>query len=158
MDDFMMNLDRIPQEKRSDMLTRCNCRSAQYGLTLSAAGLERLLTERSDALRQTGRLEVGEGILPTLVDAFRSSPYLISGNYEETLSELQELFYQLKNECRDLVSDQELVDAMALIFNEAAQGSVDYLAELDWRTIYRVAVTGRLEGSGIGIDGGDDGE
>jgi len=158
MDGFMMEPAQIPQEKRRDMLARCNDRSARYGLTLSEAGLERLLAERSDALRQTGRLEVGEGILPTLVDAFRSSPYLLSSNYEETLSMLQELFYELKNECRDLVSDQELVDAMALIFNEAAQGSVDFLSDLDWRTIYRVAVTGSLEGSGIGIDGGDDGE
>ncbi len=158
MDGFMMDMALIPQEKRQDMLARCNDRSARYGLILSEAGLERLLMERSDALRQTGRLEIGEGVLPMLVDAFRSSPYLFSGNYEETLSQLQELFYQLKNECRDLVSDQELVDAMALIFNEAAQGSVDFLADLDWQAIYRVAVTGRLEGTGIGIDEGDDGE
>jgi len=158
VENFMMEPARIPAEKRRDMLERYNDRSARYGLTLSEAGLARLLEERGDALRQTGRLEVGEGILPRLIDTFRSSPYLLSGNYEETLSQLQELFYQLKNECQDLVSDQELVDAMALIFNEAAQGSVDFLADLDWRTVYRVAVTGRLEGTGIGIDGGDDGE
>ncbi len=158
MDGFMMEPAQIPQEKRRDMLERYNDRSARYGLVLSEAGLARLLEERSAALRQTGRLEVGEGILPVLIDAFRGSPYLISGNYEETLSQLQELFYELKNECRDLVSDQELVDAMALIFNEAAQGSVDFLADLDWRTIYRVAVTGSLEDTGIGMDGGDDGE
>lgn len=158
MDDFMLDMALIPQEKRQDMLAWCNDRSARYGLVLSEAGLVRLLEERSDVLRQTRRLEVGQGVLPLLVDAFRSSPYLLSSNYEETLSLLQELFYHLKNECRDLVSDQELVEAMALIFNEAAQGSVDFLADLDWQTIYRVAVTGRLEGTGIGIDGGDDGE
>ena len=156
MDHVLALFDQDSPEKAEAMLAKCNLSSAPYGLTLSPDGLQRLMAQRGEALRGTGRIEVGEGVLPLLVETFRSSPYLIQTQYEETLAELQELFYQFKNECLDLLSDRELAEAMALIFDQAAQGSLEFLAELDWRTLYRVAVTGSLEGTGIGWDGGDD--
>ncbi len=138
------------------LLAKCNAKTEPYGLRLTAAGLERLMKSRAEALRSTGRVEVGEGALTSLVDAFRTSPYLLPSHYEETLMDLQELFYSFKNDCKDLLTDQELAEAMALVFNEAAQGSMEFLSELDWQDIYRVAVTGSLEGTGLGADGGDD--
>ena len=108
-----------------------------------------LMEQRTDILKQTGRIEFGEGILVKLVDHFCDSPYLSQGEYEETLLALQELFYNYKNECRDLLSDDELLEAMCLIYNEVSCGSTEFLADIPWEEMYRVGRTGSLEGTGL---------
>ena len=51
-----------------------------------------------------------------------------------------------KNECHDLVSDDELLGAMRIIYDLAA-GSTEYLSGIDWETMYQVAVTASVEGT-----------
>ena len=74
--------------------------------------MERLAASRFSALKKTGRIEFGEGILPKLIQRFLDSPYLIQNTYEETLTQLQELFYELKNETKEHLSDDELLTAI----------------------------------------------
>lgn len=47
-------------------LLRQNIVTERFGLTLSAEQCERLLERRAEALRETERIELGEGILPKL--------------------------------------------------------------------------------------------
>lgn len=75
--------------------------------------------------------------------------------------ELQELFYSFKNECHDLVSDDELIGAMRLIYNEVARGSTEYVAGVGWETMVQIAVTASVEGTELErppFGGGFDGE
>lgn len=147
MDRWLSNLSQPRQRIDPATLERYNRRSEPYGLTLSESALQRLLLLRAEVLQQTGRIELGGGVLEKLIIAFCDSPYVVQSKYEDTLAELQELFYYFKNECRDLVTDDELLDAMRLIFNSVAHGSVEYLGDIDWETMYRVAVTGSLRGT-----------
>lgn len=147
MDSWLSNLSQPRQRIDPATLERYNRRSEPYGLTLSESALQRLLLLRAEVLQQTGRIELGGGVLEKLIIAFCDSPYVVQSKYEDTLAELQELFYYFKNECRDLVTDDELLDAMRLIFNSVAHGSVEYLGDIDWETMYRVAVTGSLRGT-----------
>ena len=57
-----------------------------------------------------------------------SNPFIDNANYEEVLQELQNSFYYFKNECHDLISDEELIEFMRRIFNGRAQGSLEYLS------------------------------
>lgn len=147
MDHWLTNLPSSQPQADPAALARFNQRSEPYGLILSKSALQRLLLLRAEALKRTGRVELGGGVLEKLVTAFCDSPYVVQSKYEDTLAELQELFYYFKNECRDLVTDDELLDAMRLIFNSVAHGSVEYLGDVDWETMYRVAVTGSLRGT-----------
>ena len=137
------------------------CVATEYGetlleerenLTVSAgrldqAQMERLAARRFEALRDTGRIEFGEGILGKLIHAFCDAPELQQAEYEETLSTLQDLFYYYKNECADALSDDELIAALRLIYSERAHGSLDYLSGIDRCTLYHIAKTGSLAGT-----------
>ena len=108
-------------------LSDCNEFSIKYGLILSDNQIQNLVQKRFEALRDTGRIEFGEGILKKLVYAFCDSPYLHNQNYEETLLELQDAFYYFKNESDDRISDDELIEYMKDTFDGKAQGSIEYL-------------------------------
>ena len=77
-------------------LRRAETAAERFGLRLSPEAYERLGEERRRALRETRRLELGEGILPALMLAFCDSPYLSQDRWEESLAELQSLFYQFR--------------------------------------------------------------
>lgn len=147
MKDLIPGMQSLSQFQNEQLRTRCNEVSAPFGLVLSDAAMKGLQQHRNDTLKSTGRIEFGGGILEKLVMAFCDSPYLSQSNYEETLTELQELFYSFKNECRDLVSDDELIEGMLLIYEEVAGGSTEYLSGIEWETMYRIARTGSIEGT-----------
>lgn len=106
----------------------CNELSQHFGLFLTEQQISNLVDRRFEALTETGRVEFDTGILPKLVEAFCDSPFIDNANYEEVLQELQNSFYYFKNECHDLISDEELIEFMRRIFNGRAQGSLEYLS------------------------------
>lgn len=107
----------------------CNRLTESCGLALSPTQMLVLAERRVEALRATDRVEFGEGILKKLIIAFRDSPYLSQHSYEETLTELQDLFYQLKNETRDRLTDDELLERMKYAFNGRAQGALELIEQ-----------------------------
>ena len=118
-------------------LRKCNEISERYGLSLGEEQISVLTAARSDALRATGRIEMGESVLPKLIYAFCDSPYLFRDSYCSTLGALQELFYTFKNELNDELSDDELIEAMARLFNHRAQGSLEYLENCTTGDLYQ---------------------
>ena len=123
-------------------LRECNELVARFGLTLSETQIQSLVERRFDALRDTGRIEFGEGILKKLIFSFCDSPYLTQENFEETIVELQDSFYYFKNESMDRLSDDELIDFMSIVFNGRAQGSLDYLSGTSLEELCRYARQG----------------
>ena len=81
---------------------------------------------------------MGEGTLPALMLAFCDSPYLNQDHWEESLAELQSLFYQFKNETREALPDAELLAAMARVFQERG-GSLTALAMAEPEELRRAA-------------------
>jgi hypothetical protein len=120
----------LQAEAEARSLEVCNRVSGRFGLTLTPQQMQVLTQRRFRALRDSGRVEFGDGVLEKLVLAFCDSPYLSQGEYEETLAELQDLFYWFKNESEEQLSDDELIGAMKAVFDGRAQGSTDYLAGL----------------------------
>lgn len=95
------------------------------GIRIDEQTALRLVQNRETALRNTGRLEFGAGILPDLVTAFADSPFL--GRLEDDLCALNEAFYQIKNETRERLSDEELLAWMEGSFNGWCKGSIELL-------------------------------
>ena len=131
-------LETAPAPWEEKALQRAETAVECFGLRLSPEAYERLGEERRRALRETRRLELGEGNLPALMLAFCDSPYLSEANWEESLGELQSLFYQFKNETRDALPDAELIAAMERVF-EAKGGSLTALAMTEPEALLRAA-------------------
>lgn len=96
------------------------------GLQLTAAQLASLEEDRTRVLRDTGRIEWDGGILLHLAEYFCDSPYLQQEAYADTLGDLQELFYHLKNEAGDLVPDSTVLKLLRRSYDRAG-GSCEYL-------------------------------
>lgn len=111
-------------------LDACNARTVRFGLTLSPEQMEQLAEGRFRALRETGRVEFGEGILPRLVLAFCDSPYLQQEDWAETLLLLQQVFYKFKNDFRDSIGDDTLLRLMRRAFDGRAHGAAELLADM----------------------------
>lgn len=110
-----------------------------YGLTLTESDIAELVELRGDALRATGRVEFGGGILPKLIRAFCKSPYVDRDHYAAILGDLQDAFYYFKSESEDRFSDDELIEFMQKAFNGQAHGSTDVLTTISLEQLSRWA-------------------
>ncbi len=120
----IQNLWRETQIKK---VLAMNLDSQKYGLQLSEEEAKVLIREREQCLRETRRIEFGEGILEKLILIFCDSPFLLQENYAETLVRLQSIFYLYKNESLDELTDEELLEEMKKKFDGECQGDLEFL-------------------------------
>lgn len=132
-----MQLEAAKNELRS-----CEDLNRRYGLVLTEEDITELVELRGQALRSTGRVEFGGGILPKLIRAFCNSPYVDNRNYAAVLADLQDAFYYFKNESEDLFSDDDLIEFMASVFNGRAEGSTELLCSISLEDLCRWARNG----------------
>lgn len=125
---FSLTIQNIKKKQLAMEIKKCNEVTMKYGVTLSDTQIESLINKRFESLKNTGRVEFGNGILKELIEAFCDSPYIIQETYEETLEELQEIFYFFKGEAMEQISDDELIEFMKKCFNGECQGSIEYLS------------------------------
>ena len=125
-----------PSQPRENLqvLAAVNRQTARYGLTLTPEEMTALAESRGRALRDTGRVELGEGILPRLIEAFCDSPYLHQADYAGTLEALQTIFYRWKNEAGDLTPDEDILRFLRRAFDRAG-GSTDCLEGFSLREL-----------------------
>ena len=106
-----------------------NEQTAPFALSLSPVQIAALQKQEGQALSRTGRVCFGRSILPRLAAAFAGSPHIQACDWADTLGELTELFYALKRETQDSLSDDELIERMVRTFNGPAQGSTLLLTD-----------------------------
>lgn len=106
-----------------------NEKTAPFGLSLSPAQIAVLQKQEGQALSRAGRVCFGKSILPRLAAAFAGSPHIQACDWADTLGDLTELFYALKRETQDSLSDEELTARMVRTFDGPAQGSTTLLAD-----------------------------
>ena len=123
-------LEIVNQRKQIEIanIKKCNEYTNKYGLILSDNQISNLLERRKETLKETGRIEFREGIIDKLIKEFCDSPYINQENYDETLYELIEVFYEYKNETMDLMTDNELIEFMKKSFDGICQGDLEYLS------------------------------
>lgn len=85
----------VVQKQQTDAILACNEKTAIHGLALTAQQAAALVSTRADSLKKTGRVEFGSGVIDKLILAFYDSPYISQANYEDTLHELIDLFYNI---------------------------------------------------------------
>lgn len=105
----------------------CNQVSQKYGLALSPVQVQELVETRNRAIAGNGRVELNLEVLKKIIAVFCTSAYMNSGNYADTLNELIDLFYYMKNETEDSIGDDDLIAQMKKFFDTSCQGSVELL-------------------------------
>lgn len=114
-------------QRQAEALMKTNEVTAEYGLLLSEDDVRAILQTRAESLRDSARVEFGEGISARLVLAFADSPYLTQQNYADTVGALLILFDTFKNELRDAYNDRELLTFMREAFDGECAGSLEIL-------------------------------
>jgi hypothetical protein len=110
-------------------LQSCNRATERYGLSLSTSDVQALVAGRLETLETTERVEFGGGVAKDLVLGFCSSPYVSQRTFVRTLLEIQDLFYDFKNESLEQIPDDELIETMRSLFDEVAHGDLGRLSE-----------------------------
>lgn len=117
----------LQQQNQLAKVVETNRVTQQYGLSLSEQEAQMIVAERSQALRESRRVEFGEGILPKIIYEFCDSDFIDQNNYVDTLVRLQDIFYMYKNEMLDEISDDELLHFMREQFDQVCYGDLEYL-------------------------------
>ena len=110
-------------------LESCSRSIERHGLSLTAQDIQALVAGRLEALEVSDRVEFGGGVTKQIVLAFAGSPHLSNQNFVPTVLELQELFYDFKNESLEQIPDDDLIAKMRSLFDNPAEGDLGYLAE-----------------------------
>lgn len=116
------------ERQTADRILACNEEIGKYGLVLTEQQALALAQTRTRALKESKRIELNGGIVDKLILAFCDSQYIQRDTYEDTLHELINLFYELKNNTWDTVSDDEIIGFMKDAFNTRCHGSLEQLS------------------------------
>lgn len=140
---LLQNMSLMKKQSIDDIIS-CNQKTMAYGLSLTKQQALALMETRQNVLLKTKRLELKGNIIEQIIDALYDSPFVSKDNYEDILHELVELFYELKNETWDLISDHDLICFMKKSFNHECQGSLEILHDELSRLIEHVHLGGTI--------------
>ena len=115
---------------------KCNELTSEYGLILNDEGVKEIIKTRNVALEKSGRIEFNGQIINKIIIAFCDSPYISQYNYNDTINEIVEIFYNYKNETLDYIGDDELIEIMKEYFDNYCQGSLELL---EGKVLYKIA-------------------
>jgi hypothetical protein len=135
----------------ADELAACNSELQRYGLELSTEDIQTLAVGRRESLASSGRVEFGGGVAKQLVLAFAGSPHVSPDNFVQTVLDIQELFYEFKNESLEQIPDEDLITKMRSLFDDFAEGDLAYLEEALFEGLGR-----HVREQVVGPLGGDD--
>lgn len=135
----------LAERQVTDKILSCNEETKKYGLLLTKHQALALTQTRTTALHENKRIEFGSSIVDKLILAVCDSPYMTQEIYEDTLHEMIQLFYDLKNNTWDRVSDQDLIDFMKSAFNGCCRGSMELLIEKSMQLIKHIHGGGKMD-------------
>ncbi|WP_246873674.1 DUF6323 family protein [Paenibacillus dendritiformis] len=121
------SLNTSAQEQVMTELLELNEKTKEYGLVLTPKEIERMMAARSQILYGYGRVELSIQVTKELIESFSDSSFIQQESYADTLNELHEIFYYLKNETEDRISDRKLLYRMKEMFEDDCEGSLDLL-------------------------------
>ena len=116
------------ERQTTDKILACNKELGKYGLALTEQQALALAQTRTNALKENKRIELNGSVVDKLVLAFCDSPCIKNDTYEDTLHEIINLFYYLKNDTWDTISDDGIIEFMKNAFNSRCHGSIELLS------------------------------
>ena len=117
--------------KNKNEILSLNSKTEKYGLVLTEYQARELVITRNNALRANSRVEFGLGAVKLIIETFADSRYLDRNNYAEVINEITDIFYYIKSETDDSISDVDLVEKLKYYFENKCEGSLELLMSRD---------------------------
>ena len=133
----LITLENFALQPVDDKILALNDVSREYGLVLTAEDAKELSEIRERSLKDNERLEIGLGAMEGIIRRFSKSSFINQENYAYVIAEVTDLFYYVKTETDDKVSDNELLDELYLRFEQRCRGSVDLLLSREGEILIR---------------------
>ena len=138
----LISFENIALQPVSKEILALNAVSQNYGLVLSEEEAGELSDTRNTALAENERIETGVGAVAKILRRFCMSHYVTQENYANVLNEVTYLFYYIKTETEDQISDDELIEELFRRFELRCNGSVDTLVSVEGERIIRMVNSG----------------
>ena len=108
-----------------------NGKSSEYGLILTEKDSEMLVKAGKEAIVIQDRIEFGKSITVKMIEKFMKSTYISQADYADTIAGLIDIFYEVKEESLDILTDEEVIDIMYDFFERESGGSLEILQGRD---------------------------
>ncbi len=138
----LISIENISLQPISEKILSLNSYSSQFGLTLTPESAKELSDTRAKSIMENERIEIGVGALPDILKKFCTSHYVNNDNYTYILNEVTYLFYYIKTETDDKISDNKLIDELFERFELHCRGSIDTLVNREAERIIRKVNSG----------------
>ncbi|XAM50939.1 hypothetical protein TVTCOM_10480 [Terrisporobacter vanillatitrophus] len=127
-------------------ILKINEESSAYGLILTPEDVEEIIKSRGHSLKTYGRIDLNMDVTKKLINKIYTSQYTDKDDYVEIINDLQDIFYYLKNETLDEISDYEIIDII-VEFYEKTSGRMDNIQNLSEKFAldYRLGRIGKNE-------------
>ncbi len=131
------NSGALYSRKLSSEILKTNDISINYGLELKESDVAMLVQASKDSIIDNDRIEFGESATIKIINKFMQSSYVSQSCYAETIASLIDVFYEVKEESLDVLTDYEVIDMMFNFFENESGGSIDVLQNRDMDTLCR---------------------
>lgn len=109
----------------------------QYALQLSEADAKMIAAVDLDSIRDNDRIQFAKSAVLKIIARFSQSSYISQSDFALTIAELTEIFYQVKEESLDGLTDDEVIDVMFHFFEKKSGGDLELLANRDMEALVR---------------------
>ena len=133
----LISLENFAVQPMDTKILELNDVAREYGLVFTAEDARDLSEIRERSLRENERLEIGLGAMEGVVRRFSQSSFINQENYAYIVGEITDLFYYIKTETDDKVSDTQLLDELYLRFEQRCRGAVDLLVSREGEILIR---------------------
>ena len=105
-----------------------NERSQEYGLILTPDDVDNIVKSRNHTLNSYGRIDLNMDVTKEIMEILYKSQFTDKDDYVEMINDLVEIFYFLKNETFDEISDKEIIEIIGEFYEET-RGRLDNIQD-----------------------------
>lgn len=142
---ILKSLNSNLQITQENEILDLNEKSQIYGLTLNKEDVKEIINSRDNTLKNYGRIELDIGITKMIIENLYKSQYTDKDDYVYAINDLHEVFYYLKNETLDQISDIEIIEIIDEVYNNCS-GRIDIVQEKceEFAKSYRLKLGGKI--------------
>ena len=135
---FSSALITMQEDKRFiGLLVDLNAKANNYGLVITESIAREIAAYRNYALIENERFELKSDAVARLTSAFLESRYIEQQDFAATMGEIINLFYLIKTETENTISDDDLISEMLKVFIETCFGSIEHMQSKGLEKILR---------------------
>ena len=109
-------------------LVDLNAKANNYGLAITESVAREIAAYRRKALIENGRAEIKSDAVARLTSAFLETRYINQEDFAQAMGEIIDLFYLIKTETENTISDDDLIGEMLDTFqNNPCYGSIEHM-------------------------------